>query len=598
MIPSKTLPISPHWRPRHRTTWAVGAAITSALVLIVVPGVQRSPVISEFDPTPLLSVQEGNFWGGSFATAPPDPNTLPGPLTVHEFSHGWPLTYARRAVGYGGTDWPAAPAGGLLPRVIYPDGLYASWSVPGAWLWRSDRIEFSQWRLLADIAIAIVVVGVAMMTVESWIRRRKGLRFTLLDALVATTVVAAGFGWRQWHLVERRNEERIVADLYTIAAGSSAARPPVRCTHDSMRWLSLLIGTPEVPTWKNHIRELGVASANLAPDDWRPLGELRWLRTVRLWADPTGVQLKPLPQLRGVQELAIQPPTSPTADLSRQRIDLGALAEMPNLKQLFLTSHYCTIDDLEPLLRSKTLDSVTLAIFVTDGEIARFKAEHHPRFTLRRTRTIGSLSTVDPTIAWHGLALRIARWKADGAIGTPLKGRSQLESLDLSGIRMDAEKLASMTPIAPLVKWLSLGSVDVEDTQLSESLAYFSSLRGLDLGDRAATPEFLRSLKNLHRLRSVTFRQGEVTAADIQQLYDLSELEHVDIYRSSLTPAEVWQIEQTWASQKPSLDLRVFRGDDSRSPRTPPENPIPADPNESNPFEGGSELQSWDFHPM
>lgn len=95
---------------------------------------------------------------------------------VDTWSHGWPFEYMCR---------PYVEAGFLIDF----GGLPVSWSTPRAWEVFGYAYAFSPLKLLADLFIGGMIVFGAVAACEAWRRRRRGFRFSLLDAIVVSTTV-------------------------------------------------------------------------------------------------------------------------------------------------------------------------------------------------------------------------------------------------------------------------------------------------------------------------------------------------------------------------------------------------------------------------
>ncbi|WP_146567054.1 hypothetical protein [Posidoniimonas corsicana] len=470
------------------------------------------------------------------------------PKSVVEYEHGWPLPYARRAIGYGGDNWREHDDSNA-PLLLYPGGLFASWSIPDAWPVRGDEVELSVAALLLDLAVATAIVLGAKQLTEVCVRRWR--RFRLADLLVVTALVGLTLGWRQWNIQLYQREDQV---LLEVKAGGYFPGPR---GHDSMTWLTRLIGTPETPLWRNHINRLSLNNSRLDLNSWPLLSDLPFLRTLRLHALPTQSNLDGLRSLEHLRDVTLLPP-QPYAPAAHEEIDLRELSRLPCLEHLIIASPHVLIEDLEALLSSPRLKTVRVSILTNTEEVAAFRRRFRPRFELLlglpKAEQLWQHDYSQPQ--WI-IAARVARWQGRGAIDA--FGSGELDFLDLADVVLTDERIDRLSAAHDFVDAVRLGTVTAGPKKLERFIQGFRWLDDLDLGEYQVTNRTLATLHNLPKLDFLSMRQGDLGPANIRSLATLPSLTGVEIYHSTLESAEVAEIEQAWESQR-DIYLEVFRG--------------------------------------
>ena len=268
----------------HWCSWILSGLVSLALVLIIVPGVWVEPTLLQTQPF---------AWGGSAGMTLQGPTQAKGPLSVTEYEHGWPWTYARRCVGLGGKGWPKASVGGKPLLELGEAGIIVWWSVPDAWPGPSDASQWNVGALFADTLFALAVVATATAACEWWLRRRGGIgRLRLIGLFVIIGVIAGAISWWRWNDLETRaNNEAIevlsaspgTIDRRAILGGEGlVVYAGKQWSYVGPDWLRRLAGSPEF--FRNslyRIQKLAVDTRRITPKDIQALRDLDDLQ--ELW---------------------------------------------------------------------------------------------------------------------------------------------------------------------------------------------------------------------------------------------------------------------------------------------------------------------------
>ncbi len=276
----------------HWCSWLVGGLVLLVVVLIVVPGTWVEPTLLKAQPVAL---------GGSAGMMPQDPAQVHGPLSVTEYEHGWPWTYARRSVGSSGEGWTQASVGDKPLLTVGEAGIVVWWSVPDAWPGHSDASKWTAFALLADALLALALVAAASVVCEYWLRTRGGLgRFKLFDLFVIIGVIAGAISWWRWNNLETRanldaievlSESPGAIDRGAILGGEGmVAYAGTQWSYIGPDWLRRLAGSPEFfRTCLYRVRKLAIDTRRLTRKEIQALRELDDLQ--ELWIRGTAEDL-------------------------------------------------------------------------------------------------------------------------------------------------------------------------------------------------------------------------------------------------------------------------------------------------------------------
>lgn len=274
----------------HWFSWIVCGVLATALVLIILPGVYVPPTL-------LIPNRPPSLGGVPIASNPS------GPLHVAEYEHGWPWTYLRRAKGFDGAGWPQGTYNDdpWCEPWLSPDGIIIWWSVPDAWPLGSDASTWRLGPLIGDLLVFSIILVAGTAACEYWIRRRGGFgRFKLIDAFVATAVIAVAITWWRWNTLEA-GANRAALEQIKAAEGAIdrqavfrvegvVAYAGVEWAYVGPDWLRRLIGSPEFlrgPLYR--VEKLAIDERYLNPTMLATLRRFRDLE--ELWVREPALEL-------------------------------------------------------------------------------------------------------------------------------------------------------------------------------------------------------------------------------------------------------------------------------------------------------------------
>jgi Leucine-rich repeat (LRR) protein len=131
----------------------------------------------------------------------------------------------------------------------------------------------------------------------------------------------------------------------------------------------------------------------------------------------------------------------------------------------------------------------------------------------------------------------------------PVVGKlSQLEGLDLAGLRLTDEGLAHVKRLTKLT-FLSVHGTQVTDVGLAD-LKALSKLSALDLGDTRVTDLGIDYLKGLNELSVLNLGSTKVSDAGLVHLTGLSKLSLLNLIDTDVTDTGIKQLKQTLPSLK------------------------------------------------
>lgn len=594
----------------HALSWFVLIFVTTAVVIIVVPGSQSHSVELVRDRIPAD--------GEIFFTGAIIPNPNPHLADVATWSHGWPLEYLRRPFDFDGA-------------AIELNGNMVVWSTHRAWRFWGAHYSFNVSYLVIDVLIGLAIVAAAVGACELWRRRRRSFRFSLLDTAMAATICCGILGWWQYHTHTTAREQQIRNAMIRRGSLSGSTGPRRAWVDDDYHgpgWLARLVGGQYGIPFCFHIDKLDLDTTLLTPADYSDLCELRYVESVHL----TGKLNKglanafaALPALRTLDGLATAYGGYPGATMPEPMIagedflllqrlprvrflklgiceatpaELLYLARRPNLEFLQIWDADLLVEDIQPLTRSQTLKKLDVSICATYEEQEAFNARH-PNLDIKWDT--GSIDGPDDPGVREAVKEAVCdalfkHWQKedhyanDEARCTSFLGIEMIQDdeapendplhkitrLDFSEVRLSRKRLDRI-PIKsfPDVDSVTLGLVDSVDTAM-QLLRRCGPLRELDARYVPLTMEGLRTLSLQQPENWLYLQQGSLTVDDFCQIARTFKPQLV-IYGSSFTPADAERIQSCGA---PFLDVyKHFDEDDADSIY-----PVSFDSSGENPF--------------
>ena len=541
-------------RPRSWFAWFVLVVVTTAMFLIVVPGERVFMTGFNVGPPKLLPDRLGNVGKDGLRVR----RGASYPMIVHEYEHGWPFAFARRAIGFGGKNWPKEGTS-TKPRWSYPGKVGIAWSVPDAWPFSSD---VSEWRVVALLTDCVIVAAIAIFAAtmtERWIQRRKRLwRLRLFDLMALTTVVALFFGWRQWHLQQHRLEYELLVSMQEARNSHfSAAVPNFNSpmlsgdvVDTTPAWLRRLLGTSEFTSWCRHLQSPpGWLLSKISEKSWGLLSQLKYIESADLRAEPSAEVLSKVSKIRPLRELNIQLYRG-DANFDEVLIDLSPLASMPKLETLEIMCPYLLVDDLLPLLESRSLREVKLEeASIMRSELDTFEQQHVPRFTVSHKHNV---------TPWGVVYVQLARWMAEDRINYSQLSRLSVGTINLTGFDLTTDRLKRLEPVCDEISELTFG----EGANLEGVLTFVLAcpkLETLRLGDRLTSDEDLIALLRLRHLRMLAFRQANTSQECLARLVELPNLAELQISGMSLSHDEAADLRRKLMADDRSIHLEAVR---------------------------------------
>jgi hypothetical protein len=552
------------WRHRfrlHKLSWLALILATAGMLIIIVPGSPRSSV--EWERQPLFDSH-----GSAMSWSDYDFRNV----TI--WSHGWPLEYLRRPFGSKGF-------------LIEHDGRPVMWSSLHSWPTWGKVYAFSLPALLANILIGAVIVISFVVTCESWIRRRGRFRFSLLDAIVASTIVGLVFGWWQYHARTQAVEQAIRVSM--IARGSLtdlSKRGPrwatVVAEYHGPDWLQRLVGNSLLVPFCLHIDQLNLDSRLLTQEDYADLSKLPYVEKVHVVGRLTPElvdSLAALPRLRTLNgeilayggdglprpepmisssnvSLLDRLPKLTTLKLGRTETspaDLQVVAQLPRLETVQLSGLQFLVEDLEKLASCPSLETMHVQISATESEMSNFVAAHpglHIDWVRPKPPEVTGFTSIPPwTEPWHVASVVFKRWHAeDGVDATSLDP----EHFDFRRIRFTKERLQRLSGFdLSEVKGVYLGAVDSAETAM-DLIARCGDLEEFEARYVTLSAQDLKALRTKVQCQ-LYLQHGSLTEDDFRKLIQRAQPSMLSIFNSTFSNAEAQRIAN--ASQNTSVEI-------------------------------------------
>lgn len=569
----------------HWLTWLVLLAATGIAVLLEVPGFGVKPTLLESQPF---------MWGasGTGAGLMPNPDEAEGPLQVEEFIHGWPLTYCRRSSGYGGKGWTRKRNG--PPAVIPVDGAFGwvdgcPWNLRAAWTFDSNESRWSPVAMVADFVLAVGGVAVAVLAVQTWIRRRGGrVRLRIIDLLALTTVVAVVAGWRQLHVTQHSREE---AALETLRGWAPQGGGKLQHTwsYRGPEWLVRLAGSHRFP-YCFHLTYAQVFTENHDLLVATFLDDLKFVETLQIVGPLSSASVEAMATLPNLRELRLvnfsvsrATGDSPTPRRMAETFRvMQQLTRFEGLEKLSLRDRGVLIEDVERLVKEIAVSQLDIAgISATIDEKNSF-CRAHPKLSVVASRGEPSTAAAE-ALFWNTANRRLHRWawedsnQRSSELPASSLPRATWGQLRLQGFELTPERIERLQRVLPECVSLKVGSGYSAD-QLASLLTSMHELESFDASDVDATSDLLRALARCKSLEMLSIRQGSAAVQDFTHLRNLPKLQIAQIYASSLTWQEVEAIQRFF----PVAIIDFYRGADSESEFIT----RPLTPDEKDPFGG------------
>jgi hypothetical protein len=286
------------WRRLHASTYVV-LLLTAALHFVLnVPG--------QYKPYVAMPLDDDRLIGDS--------------RMVHErLEHGWPFTYLIRDNKFF-VDRPGEAH--IRPTAV--------------WSFVEDFVSFYPWRLLADIAASVCLLGVVALSAEYWRRQRRAIwQLRVTDLLGLTTVVAAAIWYGGKTLRDYEAEVNAMRQLGLHV--DEDGQPISQYVDFSVRssggpsWLRAAIGDERFPRVFDRL-----VYAETPEFDLEQLSIFQHLKAVSL-AEKPGPRLASIAQLDRLEAIGMSVFTFYWPDAQRYELDqdlartLPALAQMPRL---------------------------------------------------------------------------------------------------------------------------------------------------------------------------------------------------------------------------------------------------------------------------
>ncbi|MCA9238280.1 MAG: hypothetical protein KDA44_22560 [Planctomycetales bacterium] len=547
-------------RRLHWLTWLALLAATVLVVLLEIPG---------FEVKSTLLRQQPFMRGGAAFAGSPNSKTAKGPLTVNEFIHGWPLTFCRRACGYGGQGWTRTRNGSQFFESI--DGV--PWNKHAAWSFAYDRHQWSLGALSADLLIAVGVVAFTGVAVQTWIRRRGGrVRFRIVDFLAVTTAVAVIAGWFQYQISRRAREDAVVA-LYSPAPADQQTGLRAEWQYRGPHWLERLAPAAYLDPCR---QVTSVTIVNRGDDDiqWDRLAALSEVECLDHFGrlTPSLIDaLVALPRLREVRVSNLLRGLVPSRPVYPQPVitsadELLEIRRLDNLQTLAIDDWEVLIEDVELIADMPSLTRLDLNhISATAAEIEQFRLDH-PRLTVLpapgqpsiRSLTRSRLSSPDKLLRFIACC-RLQRWRWEDSKRVDPVWR-QDGHLELRGTRLTDQRIDLLRNILGRTSDLVVDE-KVSADQIRKLVDAAPLLVNLEADAAAATDGLLDALAQRDSLQLLSIRQGDATVAGFMQLRELPNLNILDVFQSTLTLDETDRLR----SELADASVSFYRGANSQS---------------------------------
>jgi hypothetical protein len=428
-----------------------------------------------------------------------------GQAAGREFSHGWPMTYLRSV------QTPKRPATG--PLLSTSKGRDISWSDPAAWPAAGHSFEWNAPAFMLNLCLVVVFPLATGLATHAWIQRRGGrLRVRLIDLVGLTTAAALILGWHTIHVIQQRREAQ------TIAALQAKAKPiPGRRMVSTLRvsmdyagpaWLERLVGNPRLLPRLWHVSGIsGLQADLLTSSEWSQIRALPDLTSLAMVGRVSKFGMDCLAKCESLRDLQCE--VSPE--------DVCRFARLHQLRSLEITSVSSLVEEVECLAGMSALEHLALNISSTKSEFDALRK----RFPDIDIDWLGPRERGQPVFAdaFSVLDERVERWhQQDNA---PYLNRVVNQNgdvaLDLTGVRLTSERLATLVEPSRSFTRLALGRVESPD----EVIAFLEKCKSLIVLDAHGIPlrkEHLPPLLKLRTIEWLSINQGELSAKDVAAL--------------------------------------------------------------------------------
>jgi hypothetical protein len=569
----------------HWLSWAVLVFMTAAMVIIIVPGSPGRSI--EWERLPIYGL---SAWSGS---GTPPQWTDYDYIDVDTWSHGWPREYLSR---------PFEQSDYFLQFDYYP----VLWSCREAWSFSEKVYAFSPLMLVTDVVIGLAIIASATVACEIWRRRRRGFRFSLLDASVLIALLCVILGWWQTHSRVHAGEKATDAAL---RAPNGSIPAPIRAAgatkYRGPDWLQRLVGNSDFLPFCHHFDEMSFNSALLSTDDCVIIPKLSYVETVHCLGRLRSDLIQALAKLPGLKTLdgvvngvsgpfpfpeeplvgSVETPMLrrlthvTTLDLGTSKIfpvDVAHIARMPRLQNLSLNSEDLLIEDLEPLAECPTLRTLSITVAATENERRVFCASH-PKLkvewgTPQHDPALEPRTPMDDV--WDVVHVLMHRWQYEDHREEP---SGENGGLDFSQIRLNDDRLARLPPeIFPDTSSLVLSNSDA--TTAMKLINRCRHCRVIDVRNIPLTKSDIETFSFTEDSSELHVYQGRITAQEFCDIARKLEKCSLTIYGSSFSALEVRKIYEATLPRTLTA-YKGFRDDESEELK------MDAQPALDNPFE-------------
>ena len=556
-------------------SWLVLLVMLAAMTVIILPGANR--YVGDVELRRQLAGEDfDNLNDVIFA------GITDWKLPIRE--HGWPLVFLQR---YAFESLPQTPSA-TAPPISRPS---VSWMSPAAWSFTDGTKSFHLPNLLADLVIGLACIICVVAGCEHWRRKRGRLRFSLLDVAVMATLASVALGWWQYNKRQRDRESEVWSGFSYLMAnfdwnsqgGMSSYTPDTQ--NLGPEWLARLTGDHPCLDFCHRLKRLNLitrARGNRTTRSVRDLTNLEHFRCTGPLTPLLAESLASLPRLRelagpidrGIRTyefpmltsadigLLLKLPRLESLDLTNCDIttaDLPIVMQLPQLNSLKISGPQFLIEDLAALANHPKLRTIHALISATDDERKAFAAAHPninidwPELPIRPPSSESYLS--DP---WHVLHVRVGRWRGQDDADREKPTRQAV--LNLSGLTLTRERFQQIpSRVFAGINEIRLGRVDSPATAL-DLIERCPRVEYVDLRNVPIGRDELARLCRHDSLRSLKLRQGPLTLDELCQLSALPNFKWLEVYDSTLTPADATRLRDALCRQQEDAFVDVFAG--------------------------------------